>query len=80
VQADSVRRCAFAPLLGTTLMLQHHQNRRNQRLNFEFALGGREAVRADAGRFGAPLCICTIAWDHTDAAAPSELQESTSQI
>jgi hypothetical protein len=80
MQADSTRRCAFAPLLGTMLMLLHHQNRMNQRRKFALALGGRGTVRADAGRFDAPLCICTIAWDHADAVAPSESPESTSQF
>jgi hypothetical protein len=53
MQADSTRRCAFAPLLGTILMLLHHQNRRNQRLSFavELALGRLSApVQADSTR------------------------------
>jgi hypothetical protein len=47
MQADSTRRCAFAPLLGTIVMLQHHQNRWNQRLNF--------AVDLALGRLSAPM-------------------------
>jgi hypothetical protein len=38
MQADSVRRCAFAPLPVTMVMLWHHQNRRNQRLSFALDL------------------------------------------
>jgi hypothetical protein len=53
MQADSTRQCASASLLGTILMLQHHQNRRNQRLNFavELAVERLSApVQADSTR------------------------------
>jgi hypothetical protein len=53
MQADSTRRCASASLLGTILMLQHHQNRWNQRLSFavELALGRLSApMQADSTR------------------------------
>jgi hypothetical protein len=65
MQADSVRRCAFAPLLGTIVMLQHHQNRRNQRLNFavDLAVGRLSApVQADSTRrcAFAPLLVTIL--------------------
>jgi hypothetical protein len=37
-------------------------------------------TRVEAGRFGAPLCICTIACHYGDAVAPSDSQETTSQF
>jgi hypothetical protein len=43
-------------------------------------LGVEKAIRADAGRFRAPLCICAIACHHTDAVASADLRETTSAL